>query len=67
MDDFIQHRRRTSDRAQERVQRAATQGDHAAYVMATSQLEEALRRRAEWLATDSAGDTVQPTESQAIS
>ena len=63
MDDFIQHRRRSSDRAHERIERASAQGDHAAYVMATSQLEEALRRRAEWLATDSAGDVGQTVES----
>ena len=48
MTDFIEHRRRASDRAQERALRAAEMGDHAAVVMANAQVEEALRRRAEW-------------------
>jgi hypothetical protein len=48
MTDFIEHRRRASDRAQERAIRAAEVGDHAAVVMANAQVEEALRRRADW-------------------
>ena len=48
MTDEVQHRRRASDRAQERATRAAALGDHAGVVMATRQAEEALRRRAEW-------------------
>jgi hypothetical protein len=48
MTDDVQHRRRASDRAQERADRAMALGDRAAYVMATTQIEEALRRRAEW-------------------
>jgi hypothetical protein len=48
MTDYAQHRRRASDRAQERAERAAERGDHAAYLMATAQIEEAMRRRAEW-------------------
>ena len=48
MTDFIEHRRRASDRAQERANRAAEVGDHAAVVMANAQVEEALRRRADW-------------------
>jgi hypothetical protein len=53
--DDIAHRRRASDLAQERAIRAAERGDHAAYVMATRQAEEALRRRAEWLLAKGAG------------
>jgi len=48
MTDFIEHRRRASDRAQERALRAAEVGDYAAVVMANAQVEEALRRRADW-------------------
>jgi hypothetical protein len=48
MADYAQHRRRASDRAHERAERAAERGDHAAYLVATAQIEEALRRRAEW-------------------
>ena len=55
MDD-IQHRRRESDRAQERAMRAAERGDHAAFVMASRQAEEALRRRAAWSAQDTGGE-----------
>ena len=52
MDEGIQHRRREADRAQQRAERAASRGDHAAYVMATAQAEEALRRRAAWQAAN---------------
>lgn len=48
MDDEVQHRRRESDRAFERATRAVERGDHAAYVMASRQAKDALRRRAEW-------------------
>ena len=48
MAHYAQHRRRASDRAQERAARAAARGDHAAFVMATAQVAEAERRRAEW-------------------
>lgn len=51
MTDSIEHRRRASDRAQERAIRAAEVGDHAGVVMANAQVEEALRRRAEWRPT----------------
>ncbi|HVQ21809.1 MAG TPA: hypothetical protein VMT36_00930 [Candidatus Saccharimonadia bacterium] len=52
MTDFIEHRRRASDRAQERALRAAEAGDYAAVVMANAQVEEALRRRADWRPTN---------------
>ena len=55
MDDGIQHRRRASDLAQERATRAAERGDHAAFVMASRQAEDALRRRAEWLMARGSG------------
>ena len=52
MTDFIEHRRRASDRARERANRAAEVGDYAAVVMANAQVEEALRRRADWRPTN---------------
>jgi hypothetical protein len=48
MADSAQHRRRASDRARERANRAMALGDRAAYLTAIGQTEEALRRRAEW-------------------
>jgi hypothetical protein len=48
MADSAQHRRRASDRARERANRAMALGDRAAYLMAMGQLEEANRRRATW-------------------
>ena len=61
MTDDIQHRRRESDRAQERAQRAAERGDHAAFVMASRQAEEALRRRSEWGLARESGTSGAPT------
>ena len=52
MTDFIEHRRRASDLAQERANRAAEVGDYAAVVMANAQVEEGLRRRADWRPTN---------------
>ena len=43
------HRRRASDRADERAARAAKLGDLVALWVATGQAEAARRRRAEWL------------------
>jgi hypothetical protein len=48
MANEAQHRRRASDRALERADRAMTYGDRAAYLMAMGQADEALRRRAAW-------------------
>ena len=42
------HRRRASDRARERANRAMALGDRAAWLTAMGQLEEADRRRAMW-------------------
>lgn len=53
VDDQGYHRRRESDRAQERAKRAQERGDHAAYLMAQSKVEAALRRRAEWAGSGS--------------
>lgn len=52
--DGVQHRRRASDRARERARLVLERGDHAAYVMATRQVEEGLRRRADWRPADPA-------------
>lgn len=46
----VYHRRRESDRMQERATRAAQRGDHAAYLMAMAAAEAARRRRDEWAA-----------------
>jgi hypothetical protein len=46
--DDVPRRRRESDRAYERALRAEERGDRAAYLVATRQAEDALRRRAEW-------------------
>jgi hypothetical protein len=43
------HRRRASDRADERAARAAKLGDLVALWVASGQAEAARRRRAEWL------------------
>jgi hypothetical protein len=53
------HRRRESDRAEQRAARALELGDHTAYLIATAQTATARRRRAEW-ELESAGriDTV---------
>lgn len=51
MTDRDYRRRRESDRAEERANRAKRLGDHAAFVMATAQAEAARRRRAEWAPT----------------
>jgi len=48
MADSVQFRRRASDRARERANRAMALGDRVAYLTAMGQAEEALRRRAEW-------------------
>jgi hypothetical protein len=48
MADNAPHRRRASDRARERANRAMALGDRAAYLMAIGQLDEADRRRALW-------------------
>ena len=48
MTDNVPHRRRASDRARERANRAMALGDRAAYLTAIGQLEEAVRRRAAW-------------------
>ena len=48
MANEAQHRRRASDRARERADRAMAYGDRAAYLMAMGQANEALRRRAMW-------------------
>src|SRR5687768_4904960 len=45
--DEVYHRRREGDRAEQRAQRAADRGDHAAYLMAMAQVEAARKRRAE--------------------
>jgi hypothetical protein len=49
MTERIPHRRRASDRADERANRAAMLGDIVALWVATGQAEGARRRRAEWL------------------
>ena len=41
--------------------RAAERGDHAAYVMASRQAEEALKRRAAWSGRDPVVDAPQST------
>jgi hypothetical protein len=43
------HRRRESDRAEQRAARAAERGDHAAYLMAKAQAQAARQRRDEWM------------------
>ncbi len=48
MTDHVNRRRRASDRAEERVTRAARHGDQAGFVVASAQAEAAYRRRAEW-------------------
>ena len=48
MTDDAQHRRRASDRARERANRAMALGDRVAYLTAMGQMEEAIRRRAMW-------------------
>lgn len=53
VDDQGYHRRRESDRAQERAMRAKERGDHAAYLMAMAKVEAAKRRRAEWTSSGS--------------
>jgi hypothetical protein len=50
----IPHRRRASDRADERANRAAKLGDLVALWVATGQAEAARRRRAEWMERQSA-------------
>jgi hypothetical protein len=49
MTERIPHRRRASDRADERANRAAKLGDLVALWVASGQAEAARRRRAEWL------------------
>jgi hypothetical protein len=46
--DHVNKRRRESDRAEERADRAAKLGDFAGFVVASGQAEAARRRRAEW-------------------
>ena len=48
MTDEVYHRRRESDRAEQRAARASDRGDHAAYLMAMAQAEAARQRRADW-------------------
>ena len=45
----VHHRRRASDRADERANRAAKVGDLVGLWVASGQAEAARRRRAEWL------------------
>jgi hypothetical protein len=48
MTEQVYRRRRETDRAEQRAQRAADRGDHAGYLMAMGQAEAARRRREEW-------------------
>jgi hypothetical protein len=45
----VHHRRRASDRADERANRAAKAGDIVALWVASGQADAARRRRAEWV------------------
>ena len=48
MTDAAYHRRRETDRAEERAARAADRGDRAGYLMAMGQADAARQRREEW-------------------
>jgi hypothetical protein len=58
----VHHRRRESDRADERAARAAKLGDLIGLWVASGQAEEARRRRAEWQDRDAA-----PSEATTVS
>jgi hypothetical protein len=44
----VSHRRRESDKAEQRAGRALELGDHTGHLIATAQAAAARRRRAEW-------------------
>jgi len=57
MADEVYRRRRETDRAEQRAERAADRGDHAGYLMALAQADRARLRRAEWERERAAGKT----------
>ena len=48
MTDQVYRRRRETDRAEQRAERAADLGDHAGYLLAMGQADAARRRREAW-------------------